>query len=168
MDINKLRKFLIITTVIFLIFIILLFFSLFSKKQEVPVIPSPSTIPKPTFYQRPIPSVSIPSKEEIKIKISDVWVNNFYKDGEVDQNGDVVIKENDDYRLIYQNPFKLFIVNVLSSPFEKARAEAEEEFIKSLGITREESCKLNVRVGTPFFANPDFAKKSYGLSFCGK
>ncbi|OGG27085.1 hypothetical protein A2960_03010 [Candidatus Gottesmanbacteria bacterium RIFCSPLOWO2_01_FULL_39_12b] len=167
MNFYKLRNIIIIATVIFLLFFLWLLFSLFSKKTEEPSELTPTLIPYPTLYKRAIPSVFTPDTSGNKIKISDTWVNNFYETGrKIEDGNDVVIKENSNYKLIYQNPFKLFIVNVLSSPFEKVRAEAEEEFIKSLGITRVESCRLNVRVGTPFFANPEYAKKSYPLSFC--
>lgn len=167
MDYDKIKKLIFVGLAIFLLFLLWFLFSLFSKKTEVPGRIIPTLTSFPTLYKRAMPSVPTPEIRGNKIKISETWVNNFYNTGRklVDGN-DVVIKENDDYELIYQNPFKLFIIYVISSPFEKTRVKAEEDFIKSLGITKDEACKLNVRVGTPFFANPDYAKKSYPLSFC--
>ncbi len=79
--------------------------------------------------------------------------------------------------LIYEDPQKNFQIakiastgeyqiSILGSPFATYRTQAENAFLVLLKISKEEACKLNVTIGTPYFANPDESGKIYPLSFC--
>lgn len=70
------------------------------------------------------------------------------------------------YEVLYIDDFDEYLITVTESPFDDFRTVAEQGFIKSLGITEEEACGLNVKIATPLFANPDEAGVEYGLSFC--
>lgn len=106
--------------------------------------------------------------EEIKtgrIEISGVWVNDFLK--EVDSKKTfVTIVKNKNYHIFFLPKQKGFVISITSSPFEKQRNKAEEEFLKALGIDKGGACKLNVDVTTPSFANPEEAGRIFKLSFC--
>lgn len=158
MDIRNTKKLIIAGSIIFVIVLFIFVWSIFSSKDKgSKIIPVTS------------PTISIPTKIEEKITISNVILDNFYKEGRViNNNQDVVISEKSDYRILYLPLFKQFIINILTPSFESARKEAENEFIKSLSISKMDACKLKVVVGTTYSVNPDFAKKSYRLSFCEK
>lgn len=59
-----------------------------------------------------------------------------------------------------------YAIVIYGSPFESARAEAEQAFLQKLGVTPEQACRLKVTISTPVFVNPEESKQTYGLSFC--
>lgn len=117
-----------------------------------------------------VPVVATPTPYPVsakRITVSGVEMNDFFASPKrIDSKGDVAFEETQDYQLVYIKPFNYFIVSVLGSPFEEARSKAEIAFLNSLGVSKEDACKLDVVVNTPSFANPDFAGKDYPLSFC--
>lgn len=160
------RKFLVIAIVSFLVLagiIILLFFSTVRKGEER-ISPFPPEIPSPAII---LPAVIITIYPADRVIISGVTVKNFFKTAEeITSYGDVVIVNKPEYRILYQANFNQFLVNILSSPFEGVKAQAEKEFLRILDVTAPQACSLNVILATPRFANPDEAGKEYGLSFC--
>jgi hypothetical protein len=78
-----------------------------------------------------------------------------------------LIKSQSSYEIIgssynNKNGFMIFIKN---SDFEKTRQEAEEYLLKTLEITKDEACLLDVAV----VVSPDVDENlndNYGLSFC--
>lgn len=124
--------------------------------------------PSPLPQTPPLPTV-IPANPQIlnRVDIQGVSVNNFIETSKtIEETGEVFAAEKDDYVIIYHKDVEDFLLNVLSSPFESIKLEAEADFLKTLGITKIEACRLNVVIKTPRFANPDQAGKDFGLSFC--
>ena len=119
------------------------------------------------------PSTQIPEGATLKfpegntIKISNKEVENFYKTAyPINNNGDVVFSETENYKIIYFPKGEQFLISILGTPFEEAKKEAEQQFLQSLGISESEACELNVSVSTPRFANEAESGKNYKLSFC--
>ncbi|KKQ97984.1 MAG: hypothetical protein UT24_C0005G0002 [Candidatus Woesebacteria bacterium GW2011_GWB1_39_12] len=84
----------------------------------------------------------------------------------INDNGDLLISETKNYKVIYFPKNNQVFVSILSSPFSKFREEAEKELLEVLDIDSDTSCKLNVLITTPRFVNPEEAGKEYVLSFC--
>jgi hypothetical protein len=78
----------------------------------------------------------------------------------------VTLVSTPNYAIVENRNTGLYQVNVLGSPFERARLDAEQAFLFELGITEERACVLNVVVTTPAYANPNDAGINYSLSFC--
>lgn len=122
---------------------------------------------KPKSKSLPVPTSTIP--EAGTIQISKVPVKNFYKNAvKIDKQGDVYLVNNSNYQIVYLDEFNIFMITITGSPFESLRPQAEAEFLEKTGMSKEAACALNVQVGTPYFANPDFSGKYYPLSFCAK
>ena len=85
----------------------------------------------------------------------------------INDNGDLLISETKNYKVIYFPKNNQVFVSILSSPFSKFREEAEKELLEVLDIDSDTSCKLNVLITTPRFVNPEEAGKEDVLSFCG-
>lgn len=160
----------IVILIIFLMGLVLL--SIFTRNlQKTGPGVSPSITLLPTFTKQPTVSfqvsptiLSVPT-----IMISQVPVNDFFKTGKtVNKNGDVLITDNDQFQILYLKPFNQFLISILSPSYEEARIKAERQFLLSLGISMDEACRLNVRLNTPQFVNPELAGRDYPLSFCRK
>lgn len=143
-----------------LIFIYLVFLRFSTTEPTVVPSPTPVNISKPIVIPFNKPKTST-------LVVDRVTTQNFYDKGTIiDTNGDVSIKKNRLYELVYLAPFQEFIIDVLGSPFSTARLQAEQAFLKELGIAEEEACKLKVSVGTTYRVNPEEAGMKFGLSFC--
>lgn len=70
------------------------------------------------------------------------------------------------YEITYVSSLGEYAIIVYGSPFESARAEAEDAFLQKLGISQQRACQLSVTVSTPVFVNPKESKQTYKLSFC--
>lgn len=140
--------------ILLLMFGVFLFLS--SKNQKTP---TPDLLPIPT-------PVQIPSR---KINISGIQTNDFFSSSiETNSSGDVLFKKTQNYQIAYLKEFNQFMIVIMASPFEEVRSEAEDEFLKTLGINQEQACKLNITVGFSRFAPSDIAGKNFPLSFCPK
>ncbi len=120
----------------------------------------------------PIPPLPTPTLVQIaprKITISGIQTNNFLSSPiETNKNGDVLFRKTQNYQIAYFKEFNQFGIVIIAPPFEQARSKAENEFLKTLGITQEQACKLNVTVGFSRFAPSEVAGKNFPLSFCQK
>ena len=134
-------------------------FGFFSSLKNAP---TSTTFPLPS----PIPSPIIPTTETIEI--SNIKVNNFYKDAKkIDNERNVyLVDEPNKYQLLYEEGFDQFLISISGSLFEELRGEAEQRLISDLNIQPQEACSLNVLITTPAFVNPDYSGKAYRLSFC--
>lgn len=102
-----------------------------------------------------------------KMMLGGVQMNNLYTLAkETDPNGNLVFPSPPEYKLLYLTQYQQFLITIIGSPFPKMRREAEEDFLLLIGVGKDEACKLDVVISTPFSANPDFAGESYPLSFC--
>lgn len=146
---------------VLIILIIILLFLLIGKSQlkedKIELIP---TIPKPT-----VTPFNLPTSE--KIIINDVSINNFYQeDIQKNPQNDALISQNNDYQIVYLPQFQQFLITILNPDFEKTKVTAEAAFLKQLGITEDEACKLSVSISTPLFINENLSGQIFPLSFC--
>lgn len=70
------------------------------------------------------------------------------------------------YIIQYSQTSDSFLISIQSAPFDSNRKKAEEAFLESLDITKEDACKLDVSITTPQSVNPKEAGTIYRLSFC--
>lgn len=178
------KKLYIITIIILVLFLgsllILLIFSKKSPPQEKPavitVFPTITTFPSLQLSQIPI-SVTIPVQKITpkisvtnapgKSVVSGVIVNDISKIGRViDAKGDMVFSDDRRYQVMYLPLYKIFYVTVLEAPFAQNRILAENYFIKTLGITRDQSCRMTVYVDVSEVIDPKKGGKKYNLSWC--
>lgn len=137
---------------------------LFPKRvQEVKKEQPQTTTPYPTV------EFSLPNiPEEEKIEISGVEMKNFYKKAiSVGQQiGDTLIVSNVEYNITYYPLDEAFLIVILRWPFDEIREKAEQDFLESLTISKEQACKLAVYITTPRYANPEYAGNNWRLSWC--
>lgn len=152
MDFKKIFLFLLV-----IIISLVLLFLISLRLTRKPNIPGVEFFPTPT----PVP---ITTK---KITISGIKMNNFLSSPiKTNDHGDALFVKTKGYQLVYLRQYNKFLITILSSPFEENRKKGEENFLKKLGITKEEACKLNASISTPYFVNPQYSGIKYPLSFC--
>lgn len=150
------RRFLLIIAgiILFLLFVWLLFLRTEGVKEPSrPVSPTPTIFPASQTRSRTIIS---------GVEVNDPTDKPLEKNG----TGDVLFAQDAEYQLVYLPTFQEFNITVLASPFEQVRTRAEEAFLASLGISKEDACRLNVTLGTIFAINPNESGTTYDLSFC--
>lgn len=152
------------------VLLVILFIAIFfraAKKTGEKAVPTP--LPTLSSEKVVIPTVVISLPPTEKVIINKIAVKNFFpKASQVNPYGDYLLAKNSEYKILYEAQFNLFLISVVSSPFEEIKKKAESEFLKLLEITPVDACSLNVSVTTPLFANPKEAGRSYKLSFCEK
>lgn len=161
--IYKIKLILIASTIILAIILGIVYLSQTNSNnlQKSQTFTTPFPLPSPSFVQ----TSSIPQGKSYTI--SGVQINNFYETAkEVKLDGEVIIEENEDYRIMYFPEREYFLISIYSSPFENSRQVAEQSFMKILGISPSKACKLHVSITTPAFVNPKEAGTDYHLSFC--
>jgi hypothetical protein len=99
-----------------------------------------------------------------RINVSGISVRDF-TDRPIRKNpdGDILFIENPSYQATYLKNYNQFLINMSTS---SARKIAEGEFIKNLGISKEEACTLDVVVLEPYEPNPYLSVPPKELSFC--
>ncbi|MFA5926096.1 MAG: hypothetical protein WC831_04130 [Parcubacteria group bacterium] len=97
-----------------------------------------------------------------------VAVNNIQKNPveKIAFDGSVVFAKSDNYAMSYYPPDQGFIVTIENPNLDLARSQAEDEFIKLLGVDKEQACLLKVTLNVPFGVSEKAAGQNYGLSFC--
>lgn len=70
------------------------------------------------------------------------------------------------YDMSYYPKDNGFIITLLDENVIKANQEAEQDFLKILGITEEQACKLKVTIGVPHNVNPKFAGQVFAFDYC--
>lgn len=102
-----------------------------------------------------------------KISISGIEVNNFLKNPlRTDNRKDATFLDNPKYGFVYFQKENQFLISITGSPFSTVKIQAENEFLTKLGIDKDQACRLNVVITTPYYANPNESGKNYKLSFC--
>lgn len=107
-----------------------------------------------------------PSSPDDKIVISGVRVNNFYKKNEANY-GDSILLLIGDNTITYfrnENTFRISVMAITPAEFRKNRDIVERQFLRLLGVTRVDACKLQVKETANSPGGWD--GKTYGLSFC--
>ncbi len=79
-----------------------------------------------------------------------------------------LIKSTPDYEIFYlkYDQKESFAISLLGKNFEESRKQSEDAFLKLLGITEEQACKLVVSESVPYGTNASLAGKDFSLSFC--
>ncbi len=127
--------------------------------------PQVTTFPTPTLV--PIFLRNIPTGE--RIDVSGVSVKNPYASAvQLTAQGDSLMEEASEFRLIYLKPFNKFLISIKSSPFEENRQKAERAFLERLEISENEACNLPVEISTTASINPNEAGQIFKLSFCNR
>jgi len=117
---------------------------------------------------------SLPSASELRdqgkaIVPSDgenVIINDPYKDALKIVSGNANMKKTPDYEIVYLGSLKSFVISLYGENINDSRNKAEQAFLESLGITKNEACKLDVTLAVAPEASRSAAGKDYGLSFC--
>lgn len=96
-----------------------------------------------------------------------------FEDRSLNQTPPNPINKRGDNQLYASNKFTItqyitgeYNINIILSPFEQIKTEAEQKFLELLNITQAQACSYNVIITTPHYANPEEAGKTYYLSFC--
>lgn len=119
--------------------------------------PQPSQLPLIT------PIIAPQSSNETSVVINNIFLHPIM----TTQQGDVLFADHPrQYQILYLSQFNKFQIDVVGSPFEQYRYQAEQELLTALGITQTEACMLDVTTATSIHDNPDFAGVDYPLSFC--
>jgi ABC-type antimicrobial peptide transport system permease subunit len=107
------------------------------------------------------PNLEIPTEKE-KVNINNVYKNPVEK---LSQNG-VAFKENSDYYMAFYPEDNGFLIVINSSDVISAEKRAEDDFLKQLGITKDQACELKISVTVPVSVSETYGGGTYGLSFC--
>lgn len=103
------------------------------------------------------------------IEVSGITINNPWKNAvDIEPGEKPVLTKNEKYRIVFQPKYNLVLITILATPYQDVRKEAEQDLLNQLGVSKEEACKLNVSVGSPYFANKEVITDSSRLSFCSK
>jgi hypothetical protein len=78
----------------------------------------------------------------------------------------ILIEENNGFSIGFYAPDSSFVITLTAKPLNVMRASAEGAFLKDLGISPTDACKLALNVGVPISVDSQAAGKDYGLSFC--
>ena len=126
--------------------------------------------PQPVPAQIPSLPSSAELKEQGKAAISsgqeNIIINDPYKDALKIVSGNAEIKNTSSYEIVYLGSLKSFVISLYGENLNDSRNKAEQAFLESLGITKDEACKLDVTLAVAPEASKSAAGKNYGLSFC--
>lgn len=164
------RKKIIVASIILAVLILLVAYGIivFRNAKNQTVSNQQSTQPAATT---PTANFYIPSANDkdisIKTPVGAITINNVYKDAisQLSQGG-VSFKDNNDYYIAYYPQDQGFIITMKNQDIQKARQEAEADFVQTLGITKDQACSLRVSLTIPEDVNEQASGGNYGLSFC--
>lgn len=156
----------------------LIYTSIISQKPQVispPILtPYPKISPFPTFQIKKTPTpvakitmVISPTVQAGFMEVSGVKMKDITKVAlDTNKNGDLVLASNDRYLISFLKQFNIFIITVNSAPFDQVSREAESFFVATLGIKKEDACRLTVYVNMTERVDPKRAGLNYNLSWC--
>jgi len=70
------------------------------------------------------------------------------------------------FGVIFNETNGSFAIGLEKEPIAQARRDAEAYMKRTLGVSEEDMCLLNIFVGVPFRVNEFYSGKNLGLSFC--
>jgi hypothetical protein len=164
-------KIIIITTLVVLAIILSLLYFFYGNKntqtQSVTPDGNVSTFPVYPIIPGEKPSTT-ENQFEIKTKEGNVPINNIYKlpDATPVSGDGVNFKKSTYYLMAYYPKQQGFIIAIMDPDLEKARKFAEEDFLSTLNITKDQACKLNVSMTVPSNVSDVASGGNYHLSFC--
>ncbi|MBI3954801.1 hypothetical protein HY338_00025 [Candidatus Gottesmanbacteria bacterium] len=158
----------------------LIYSSIIGNKTPIIALPTLTPYPKispfPTFQVKktPTPGVKITATlsptsgtENGYMEVSGVKIKDITKVAlDTNKNGDLKLADNDRYLISFLKKFNIFIITVNSPPFDQVSREAENFFITTLGIPKEDACRLTVYVNMTERVDPKKAGLNYNLSWC--
>ncbi|MDP1845648.1 MAG: hypothetical protein Q8L09_02760 [Candidatus Moranbacteria bacterium] len=158
----------------------LLFVFLFQRKQKAEQsnisndssLPAslPAPTPESTGFADPITGLKLTDDKKLleETPSGRVKLNNFARNAEIADNGIIYPIDKENYNIGYNSTSKEFIVTLLvASDIEKARADAENDLLAVLGISKEDACKINVYLYVSAALTEDKSlSQNHGLSFC--
>ncbi len=112
-------------------------------------------------------NLKVPAGEKIQLGTAKgiVEVNNFYRSVVAAQEQFLIIKREGNYEVTYDTASSAFFINISKGSFDSVRPSAEDGFLKFLGVSREDACKLDVAVGAAREVS-DAPRGVAPLSFC--
>lgn len=78
----------------------------------------------------------------------------------------VVIEDKKDFQIVFNVADTSFVISINVKPFPLVRKQGEAAFLKDLGISQNDACKLSAYEGTTMRIDPRYAGQPFGLSFC--
>ena len=152
----------IIPGILIIIAVILIMLNVYKKTSPETSQPAPSKI------------TSLPSSEDLakqgKVALpagqESVVINDPYKESLKTISENAELRNTSDYEIVYLGKLKSFVITLYGENLNDSRIKAEQAFLESLGITKDEACKLNVNLAVAHEASESAAGKNYGLSFC--
>jgi len=78
----------------------------------------------------------------------------------------VVIENQKDFQIVFYVADSSFVISGNVKPFPVVRKEGEAAFLRDLGISQNEACKRSGYEATPVRVDPQYAGRSFRLSFC--
>lgn len=142
---------------------LLAYFLIARPRKTAVTAPSSSLPPTAEFVIPPpdAPKMSIPTEKET------VDVNNLYSDPVYKlPDGTVTFIETSDYTMAFFPKDKSFTIAILSSDLTATRNKAENDFLQTLNITKDQACELTVTLGVPYKISAENSGLNFGLSFC--
>ena len=169
-----------LTAVLLWMVIFLINSSITGNKSTIISLPTLTPIPKispfPTFQVKKTPTpvakitgIISPTSgvENGYISVSGVKIKDITKVAlDTNKNGDLKLADNDRYLISFLKKFNTFIITINSPPFDQTSREAENFFITTLGIQKEDACRLTVYVNMTERVDPKKAGLNYNLSWC--
>jgi len=123
-------------------------------------------------WGKPVQLTNIKDEKKIQIKTTDsglLSVKDFYQSPFtkiIDKDNDAIISKGINYMIQFYAKYQSFNIVLTGGDLHVVREEAENAFLDTLGITKDEACQLYVSLGTPYYVNVKTAGVEYGLSFC--
>jgi len=151
---------------------VFVFFLFFFRKSPATYLPSPQirgVLPAVQIAgSSTAPARETPTGETITIGTShgSVTMRNLYKAAVDTEEGFLILKDSDDYKLQYDPASGEFSIYVFRAPFNDVRKKAEEELLALLNVSLEAACRLTVSVGAFPNVEGSAAGTTFGLSFC--
>ena len=124
---------------------------------------------KPDIFHREAASdASPPDRFVIHTSKGDVAVLDFRKHpvSITEDRQTIEIEVKNDFQIVFNVGDSSFAITILVKPLPVVRKEAEAAFLKDLGISQSDACKLSAYEGTTMRIDPRYAGQSYGFSFC--
>lgn len=167
------KKYIIIIGLLIIISLILIVLIGFALRSDNPSQtstnpPSPTTIPLPSPSITLIPSYPpTPIPQAGDIMIDGIAVNNFRENPiQILENGDIVISENQNFQIIFNDPNQKFTLRLLGTDFEDSRQNAENALVTILGLDEDNICRLYIEEEVPINVNNEQRGKLYPFSSC--
>jgi len=162
---NNMKKYLLLFGGLFALLLALVALSFFLQGGQPG---RTSQAPMPTSFplDYPVPS-GISAGRSGKIIIKGVEVNNFFTSAKkINNSGDIELSKNSDYSIQYYPVLNSFLITIVGVPFEETKTEAEEDFLKILGVKPQIACQLTINISASPTIYPELTGDYFKPYFC--